>query len=305
MTIDLRHLRHITVLAESGNFSRAAELIGISQPALSRSVAGLEAALGFALFDRAPSGVLPTAMGASFLADARKLLLQASQLETDARAMAAGDGGVLSFGLGPLLSSLILPELLVLLARRFPRLQVRPMTASAGDMLTALSERRIEMCLFAHGSRNTVGLTTRPVGSITVALLARAGHPLAGRRGLKLDDLSGFPLATGSYDGRRIDTGEPQSTIVCENFHILREMVLGSDAIWLSSRALAPRGSEPTLVELDVVDYPPRRVEILLARMEHRTPSRAGREVEAAIRVLLQGEGQNDGLPSAPELSIP
>lgn len=289
MTLDLRHLRHITVLAEAGNFSRAADLVGITQPALSRSVASLERGLGFALFDRTPAGVVPTAMGVTFLKDARKLLLQASQLETDARALAAGDGGSLSFGLGPLLSSLILPDLLVLLARRFPRLQVRPMTASAEEMITALTERRIEMCLVADGLRNTAGLLTRPVGAVTVGLLARAGHPLVGRQGLRLEDLSGFPLATGSYDGRMIGAGDPISTIICENFHILRETVLGSDAIWLSTRALAQPGPEPALVELDIVDYPSRRIEILLARMEQRTPSRAGREVEVAIRDLLQG----------------
>ena len=288
MTLDLRHLRHVAVLAEAGNFSRAAEVIGITQPALSRSVAGLEAGLGFALFDRTPAGVIPTMMGAVFLKDARKLLLQANQLETDARALAAGDGGSLSFGLGPMLSSLILPDLLVLLAGRFPRLQVRPMTASAEEMMTALSERRIELCLVARGLRKTAGLLTRPVGALTVGLLARAGHPLAGRRGLRLEDLAGFPLATGSYDGRMIGADEPWATIVCENFHVLRETVLGSDAIWLSTPALSRSGPGPGLVELEVEDYPSRRIEILLARMEQRTPSRAGREVEAAIRCLLQ-----------------
>ncbi|NBB52625.1 LysR family transcriptional regulator [Rhizobium sp. CRIBSB] len=289
MTLDLRHLRHVTVLAEAGNFSRAAEIIGITQPALSRSVAGLEAGLGFALFDRTPAGVIPTTMGAVFLKDARKLLLQASQLETDARALAAGDGGSLSFGLGPLLSSLILPDLLVLLANRFARLQVRPMTASAVDMMTALSERRIEMCLLAEGPISTAGVVIQPVGSIAIALLVRSGHPLAGRRALRLQDLLEYPLATGSYDGRPINGLEPQSTIICENFHILRETVLRSDAIWLSSSALMPPDTEPALVELDVVDFPTRRCEVLLARTEHRTPSRAGREVEAAIRSLLAG----------------
>lgn len=291
MTFDLRHLRHINVLAEAGNFSRASEIIGITQPALSRSVAGLEAGLGFALFDRTPAGVVPTTMGATFLADARKLLLQASQLETDTRALAAGDGGVLSFGLGPLLASLVLPDLLVFLADRFPRLRVLPMTASASEMMAALTERRIEMCLLAEGSSQTLGIRTERVGFITAALMVRAGHPLAGKRTLRWNDLAGFPLATGSYDGRTVDGDEPRATIVCENFHILRETVLGSDAIWLSSPALTPPGAPPSLVELDVVDYPPRHCEVLLARMVQRTPSRAGQEVETAIRSLLAGRG--------------
>jgi len=287
MAFDLRHLRHVTVLEDAGNFSRAAEVIGITQPALSRSVAALESDLGFSLFERAPSRVLPTVMGADFLREARRLLVQASQLEADARALAAGEGGTLSFGMGPLLASLLLPDLLVLLAERFPRLRVTPFMGSAKEMMVALSERRIEMCLLAQGLFLGGGIVTQPAGQISAALLVRAGHPLAGCRGLMLKDLEPYPLATGSYGGRLLGGHEPQSTIVCENFHILREAVLGSDAVWLSSRSLAPRGDEACLVELDVLDYPPRPIEIVLVRMEQRTPSQAGLEVEAEIRHRL------------------
>jgi DNA-binding transcriptional LysR family regulator len=287
MAYDLRHLRHVTILADAGTFSRAAEMAGITQPALSRSVAALEAELGFAIFDRLSSGIVPTVAGAQFVQDARKLLLQARQLEADARALAAGEGGTLSFGLGPLLSSLILPELLALLSARFPGLRVMPMTGSAVELVTALSDRRIEMCLFAEGPHIPPGMTTRPVGSIPIGLLVRTGHPLAGKRDLRLADAAGFPLASGSVDGRVMGPGGPEPTIICENFHILRETVLQSDAVWLSSKALCSVQGQEELVELAVTDFPTNRFAILLARMGQRTPSPAGRAVEAAIRVIL------------------
>ncbi len=75
MTFDLRHLRHIAILAETDNCSRAAELAGITQPAFSRSVAGLEAEIGFAIFDPTSAGLVPTVAGAQFVKDATKLLI--------------------------------------------------------------------------------------------------------------------------------------------------------------------------------------------------------------------------------------
>lgn len=287
MAYDLRHLRHITILADAGTFSRAADMAGITQPALSRSVAALETELGFAIFDRLPSGIAPTVAGAQFVQDARKLLIQARQLETDARALAAGEGGTLSFGLGPLLSSLILPELLTLLSERFPQLRVMPMTGSAVDLVTALSERRIEMCLFAEGPRIPADMITRHVGSITVGLLVRASHPLAGKPDLRLADIAGFPIATGNTEGRVIGPATPEPTIVCENFHILREAVLQSDVIWQSSRALSQVQGQEELVELDLADFPASHHAIVLARLGQRTPSPAGKVVEAAIEAIL------------------
>lgn len=288
MTFDLRHLRHVTILAETGNFSRAADLAGITQPALSRSVAGLEADIGFAIFDRTSTGVVPTIAGAQFVKDAANLLTQARQLESDCRAVAIGDGGILSFGLGPLLASMILPDLLVMLASRFPRLRVMPLTGSAEETLSALAERRIEMCLLTAGPEHFNGMTTRQVGSLSVGLMVRAGHPLAGKAGLTLKDIDAFPLAAGSFNRRA--SGIPaqlEPTIVCENYHILRDIVQRSDTIWLSSSALGSSDNHPAPVALDVVDYPLSRYPVQLVRMEQRTPSPASQALEAAIEDML------------------
>mgnify|MGYP002654541840 CR=1 FL=1 len=288
MAFDLRHLRHVTILAEAGNFSRAAELAGITQPALSRSVAGLEADIGFAIFDRTSTGVCPTIAGAQFVKDAANLLTQARQLESDCRAVAVGEGGVLSFGLGPLLASLILPDLLVMLAARFPRLRVMPATGSTEETLTALAEHRIEMCLLTAGPEQFTGMIIRQVGELSVGLLARSVHPLAGKKGLTLKDVHAFPLAAGAFNRRVLGSTSPiEPTIICENYHILRDMVQRSDAIWLSSSALRSREDDPDLIELDVVDYPVSRYPVQLVRMEQRTPSPASRALEVAIEELL------------------
>lgn len=288
MTFDLRHLRHVSILAETGNFSRAAELAGITQPALSRSVAGLEANIGFALFDRTSTGVFPTTAGAQFVKDAANLLMQARQLESDCRAVAVGEGGALNFGLGPLLASLILPDLLVMLAARFPRLRVTPITGNAEETLTALTEHRIELCLLTGGSEQFTGMITRQVGILSIGLLVRSGHSLATKENVTLKDVHEFPLAAGAFNRRALE-GTPllEPTIVCENYHILRDMVQRSDAIWLSSSALCSSVNDPDLIELNVSDYPVSHYPVQLVRMEQRTPSPASQTLEVAIEELL------------------
>jgi len=96
--MDLRRIRHFHVLAETLNFSRAAERLHIAQPALSVSIQKLETELGTRLFDRTPTGVSLTASGVAALVEARRLLYHGEQLLRTARDAAEGTGGRLRIG---------------------------------------------------------------------------------------------------------------------------------------------------------------------------------------------------------------
>ena len=73
--LELRIIQHALTLARVGNFGRAAESLGISQPSLTRSIASLEASLGVKLFDRNRRGIKPTVFGAVFLAEGKVVFL--------------------------------------------------------------------------------------------------------------------------------------------------------------------------------------------------------------------------------------
>ena len=80
--MDLRRLRHFSVLAETLNFSRAAERLHIAQPALSVSIQKLENELGTRLFERTSSGVLLTPAGKAGLIEAKAVVaLEASEID--------------------------------------------------------------------------------------------------------------------------------------------------------------------------------------------------------------------------------
>ena len=82
MDLNLRLLRHAHVLADLGSFARAARVLGITQPALSRSIKTLESRIGARLFERSTHGVQLTDAGQLFLANARELMARAATGET-------------------------------------------------------------------------------------------------------------------------------------------------------------------------------------------------------------------------------
>src|SRR4051812_27857586 len=109
--MDLRRIRQFVVLADVLNFRKAAERLHIAQPALSVSIQKLEAELGAPLFERSASGVTLTPAGRSALPEARRALFHAEQFIDAARAVGAGQGGVIRVGFVGSSTYSVLPRL--------------------------------------------------------------------------------------------------------------------------------------------------------------------------------------------------
>src|ERR671916_600289 len=96
--MELRHLRYFVTVATELHFGRAAELLFISQPALSQQIRSLEGELGLQLLERDRRGVRLTPEGAAFLAEARAVVQQADRAAAVARALSEGASGRLRIG---------------------------------------------------------------------------------------------------------------------------------------------------------------------------------------------------------------
>jgi DNA-binding transcriptional LysR family regulator len=135
--MELKLLRAFLTVAELRHFGHAAEVLCVSQPALSKQIVALEDSLGARLFERGRHGAELTTFGAGFLPDAQSLVRDADEVLARARESSSGTRGYLRVGLG--LSTLTLaPQLIAEFRRQYPKVNV-----TLNDLSSAEQGRRL------------------------------------------------------------------------------------------------------------------------------------------------------------------
>lgn len=284
----LIRLRHIVAVARTGSFSIAAEDVGISQPALSRSIQAFEGEYGLRLFDRGKGGVTLTPAGRLAVEEAQTLLSAASDFDRGMRLFGQGEAGRTGVGMGPLMASLLLPDLGATLLRRSTKLTFLTKVGPPDEMLEALLEGTIELIVGNSWQLSLVpGVTEERLGILPLAIVVRAGHPLAGVRCLTMSDLDKFPVAR-PFDYGRAGQTAAVGAFVCENFTILRDIVLNTDCTCLVSPALIKTElAQGRFVELDVQDAPTSATQTNLVYLRGRTRSPASLMIAEIVRSMI------------------
>lgn len=134
MGLKIDELRSFVAVAATGSFSEAARKIRRAQSVVSMHISGMEAELGYKLFDRTPKPVL-TPRGTELLVGVQRLLAEADRLETRALSLTDTPSPALYMGIDLVLEAPVMIDWLRLFARRFPsvRLQVENITGSEAD----------------------------------------------------------------------------------------------------------------------------------------------------------------------------
>ncbi len=122
--MDLRQLRYVVALASRRSFTRAAEDLGIAQPALSQQVAALERELGVRLFNRTNRRVAPTEAGLALFVRAQRILEDAAAAIDEIAGHADGGRGRVVVGTGRSFAELTLPKVLGEFHRRHPDVEI-------------------------------------------------------------------------------------------------------------------------------------------------------------------------------------
>lgn len=293
MKIDLHRLRHAATVAHLRSFSRAAESLAITQPALSRSIATLEEDLGLRIFDRGRAGVFVTPAGAELLSGAQRLLAQAEALEHAVSQIRNAASGVVRFGMAPLVASIYLTRLLAALAAAHPGLVLRPLVRKAEELLGALTGGEIESGFVAgpHLPRQE-HVSFSIMGSLPVGIFARAAHPLVQRASVSANMLRDFPFAASVPELPGGNEPPLTASIVCDNYFLMRELMLSSDTACLMSPLLLREELRAGQVApLNTGFFPPVNFELCAVRRRGRTLSPAGRLLRESLSAIMRGEG--------------
>jgi DNA-binding transcriptional LysR family regulator len=190
---ELRHLVYFREVARRLHFRKAAEAIPIAQPALSRQIAQLEAALGVRLFSRSSRRVELTPAGAALAERIEPVLAALARVPSDLKAVAEGQVGRLRVAFTGLAMATVLPDILRGFHRQFPGIRLELNEVPTSAQIAALQAGEID-CGFFHPDAPTPGIDTTLLLRERNGVLLPADHPLKTRRSLKLRDLSGTPF---------------------------------------------------------------------------------------------------------------
>lgn len=197
MRSDLRQIRYFVATAEELHFRRAANRLGIAQPALSRAIQALETELDVALFVRTNRSVQITTAGRVFLDGAREILALTDRTLEDTRTAHDGRMGALRIGYTDFAIAGALPSLLKHFQERHPRVTLKPRHGVTQTQIQLLEEGQLDLG-FVTGPIVRDGFDQRVVQSEALQAVVPDSHRLAARAGVCIADLAEEDFVHGS-----------------------------------------------------------------------------------------------------------
>jgi DNA-binding transcriptional LysR family regulator len=183
----LSQLRALVAVADEGHFTRAASLLHVAQPALSRQIQALETELGVRLLERTPRRVTVTAAGHIIVHRARRALAELNSAHAELRELSGLVAGQLTVGLTHAPGALDIAKLLADYSSRHPAVRLTLREGLSPDLANQVRNDELDLALVLEGDpTRTDGLDWTHLASEPLVLLTAATHPLARRTRVNL-----------------------------------------------------------------------------------------------------------------------
>jgi DNA-binding transcriptional LysR family regulator len=190
MKLDPRRLLDLLAIARHGSFSAAAEATGVSQPALSQSIAMLERGLGVRVLDRDRHGARLNEFGETLVFQAQSLESLLAKANDEIRLRSLGIEGPLAVGVTPITTVGMVPQALERLLRETSNISVSIVEGLDEKIVSMLRLRELDMVVSRLGPRlDFSDIVEEPLMLSDWALIACPEHPLAKRSSLSLKEL--------------------------------------------------------------------------------------------------------------------
>ncbi|WP_140851866.1 LysR family transcriptional regulator [Sphingomonas glacialis] len=265
--MDLRQLRRFITVAELGSFNRAAELLAVSQPSLTRSIQLLEDSLDSRLFDRGARGVTLTTLGEQLLPHARIILSERDRALSAISALRGRSGGLVTVGADSSFAMRQLPAALGYMVERHPDIQIVVKEENFADMLDSVREGRLNLALGLRASYLPMGdLLFEQLKIESAGVMIRAGHPVLRRSAPpRLADLAAVPwivtdqpLVVEGWSKMFLDDGVPVPSIALRtsSLQVTKACILSGNFVALGNHTSYSDEIDAGLVHALDLGYP-------------------------------------------------
>ncbi len=196
--MELRQLKHFLAVIDTGSFSAAAKQLGLSQQALSKSIAALEDITGVRLFDRDTRNLNLTTFGDMLASHARNIDAEAQQFHRHVDDVLGVKSGRLMIGAGPTAAGHIVADAVAHLAKARPKLRISVIDGNTDTLTPMLLRGALDVIVCVQDEPNDNPLViSENLYSEPMRLIAGANHPLAKQRKVKPADTLDHPWMLG------------------------------------------------------------------------------------------------------------
>lgn len=190
----LRQLEYFVAVGEAGSIAKAAELVNVSAPSISASIAQIESEFGIQLFVRKHShGLSLTAGGKVFLREAARLLEEADALHEVADDLAENVRGPFAIGCLLTFAQIVLPSLRKRFEEQYPEIRIRQYERHQGQLLEMLQRGEIDAAL-TYDLEVSQDMAFEPLIQLPAFVMLPASHPMVSRTSLSVEDLVDEPM---------------------------------------------------------------------------------------------------------------
>lgn len=269
MALNLHLLRLFDAVARRASFSRAAEELHVSQPAVSKGVREFEAQLGVPLLERGPGGLRLTDAGRLMAGHARTVFAVERAAEEELAALRGLASGLLRIGASTTVATYVLPSLLGRFHRAHPQVELRLTSANTRAIAELLTRRELDLAI-VEGPVADPGLHVTHWRDDVMVLIAAPGHPLTRLAGpvpaVALAEEIFLVREDGSGSGEVVDTVlqahgiVPRQRLVVGSTEAIKRVAMGGLGVGLiSAHAAADQIALGTLAVVALRDVVVRR----------------------------------------------
>ncbi len=265
----LNQIRDFVAVVQAGSLRAAAQAVGVSQPAISKSIRQLEEELHVKLLQRNARGAAPTAAGRAFLARARVIQGELRKATEDLESLRGGRAGTVAFGIAPAVCMLLVPDAIVQFRRQHPRAAVRIVEGVNSALLPLVRDETLDFSVGQKhdGKRDDGAMRFKPLFRLALAVVGRQGHGLRGATSLRAlaeaPWLVFYPLGIGALEKafRAAEVPLSGGVVQCESYACALALMAKTDTLGLMApQMLAEPYAQRYLQRIPVRDALPAPV---------------------------------------------